>query len=312
MSRLAPLLALTLLVLQITLGSAQPAQIVNVHESVETFEDTSKLATVMEDVELSRVVLHGIPESYLRYNAETEMDLSKVDASHSVILEARDAYPEQFDYVCSIDPSGSERLIQLEQCIEDGAVGVKLYVGYTRSHILSVDDFALESFFDRIEEAGLVLFYPVNTAQFGSELDNLLTAHPEMAVVCPHYCLSTKDLDGLATRLDQFPNLHLDTSFGSLDLVKDGWTRMSENHETFVDFFERYQDRILFATDNVITSYEDKSEEWIRQLYSDYVSMIREGNFQSEVEPEQTYQGLNLPFSIQQKVFWRNWEALLE
>lgn len=312
MNRLIPFIALALLVFQLAIGVGDSKQIVNVHESVETIEDVAKLQSAMSTLGISDIVLHGIPEAFLRYSSEEEIDLSAVGVSHEVILEAVETYPGEFHYVCSINPEDENKEAQLEQCIEDGAVGVKFYVGYTVSHTCSVDDPALDDFFNLVAEANLFLMLPVNTAKFGEEFDNFLDKNPDIPVVCPHYCLSSKNLDALSERLDTHPNLYVDTSFGSTELVESGFTRMTENHEEFAAFFENYQDRIVFATDNVITSYEDKTEEWVQLLYSDYLSMMTEGEFSSALNAEITYLGLELPLSTQQKVFWRNWTSLIE
>jgi predicted TIM-barrel fold metal-dependent hydrolase len=312
MNRIIPFLAIAVLILQVGLAVPSNPDIVNSHESIESSEDILKLTSAMSALEMGSVVLHGIPVDFLRYNDEDEIDLSEVGDNHELIIEAVETYPGEFMYVCTIDPEDPNRMSLLQECLDDGAVGVKLYIGYSVAHTCNVDDPDLLPFLQEMTEEGLFLMLPVNVSKFGEELESMLTKHPELEVVCPHYCLSSKNLTGLSELLDEFPNLYVDTSFGSTDLVESGFERMSENHEEFVSFFENYQDRILFATDNVITSYEDKTEEWVTQLYSDYISMMVEEEFSSERSQDVAYHGLGLSFSIQQKVFWRNWDALIE
>ena len=312
MNRLIPFIAIAALIFQVGLGLSSSPSIVNAHESIENAEDIAKLTSAMARLNISDIVLHGIPEDYLRYDEEAEIDLSAIGNNHELILEAVESYPGKFHYVCTLDPEDSLRMNLLEECIENGAVGVKFYVGYAVSHTYNIDNPALGSFLERMAEAELFLMLPVNTTLFGAELEVMLAANPDLDVVCPHYCLSSTDLEWLGGALDKYPNLYVDTSFGSTRLFESGFARMSENHDAFVAFFDKYQDRILFATDNVITSYEDKTEEWVTQLYSDYISMMTEGEFISAINPDLTYVGLDLTRAIQQKVFWRNWNALIE
>ena len=97
----------------------------------------------------------------------------------------------------------------------------------------------------------------------------------------------------------------------------DGFKTISENTEIYQDFFDKFQDRILFATDNVVTTYEDKDQDFLKNLYQDYIWIFSEGEFESDFDdsPEDgvtTYVGLDLPYTQLQKVFWQNWANLLQ
>ena len=57
---------------------------------------------------------------------------------------------------------------------------------------------------------------------------------------------------------------------------------------SFID----YQDRDYFATDNVMTTYEDKEAEWFAALYSDYLFIFTEsGEFTSQLDAQKQHQG---------------------
>ena len=305
---MAPLI----LALQVFLAVPQGTQIINVHESIEKIADAAKLQGVMDKLGITSTVLHGIPADFLHYDESKELDLSDVEDNHEELAAAAKVYPEDFSFFCAVDPDDENRLELLEECFEEGALGIKFYAGYSYAHNIALDDPELNEFYERLAEKDGILMLPMNTSKYQTELENLLTLHPELKVICSHYCLSSKSLDRVRELLDAFPNLYVDTSFGHVDYAREGFQTMTDNHDEFTVFFEDYQDRILFATDTVVTSYEDKTEEWLISLYSDYLSMMTEREFESALDKGVFYHGLDLSVSAQRKVFWQNWSNLLE
>lgn len=269
--------------------------IVNVHESVESVAEIVKLQTVMADLGMTHTVLHGIPKDLLYFEGEG-IDLGEVEENNEALMRAVEEYPEQFSYFCSLDPNDPLRLDVVAQCAEDGASGVKLYNGYSYAHQTPLDDAKLNEFYTYLTENDLPLMLPVNTTEYEEELRNLLTNNPELTVICPHFCLSSKNLDRLSALMTEFPNLYVDTSFGHEEFVVEGFETIRNNKEAYQSFFEEFQDRILFATDSVLTSYEDKDIDWVKNLYGNYLTL-----FTSE---------LDLPKSIQKKVLYQNWMGL--
>ena len=69
-----------------------------------------------------------------------------MEENNAALKQVLEAYPEQFSYFCSIDPNDADRLRVLEECLKNGAIGVKLYNGYTYAHELSIDDAKLSDF----------------------------------------------------------------------------------------------------------------------------------------------------------------------
>lgn len=297
------------LVLQILL-TQNSTGIVNAHESIENFNDVAKLQSAMDKLNIERIILHGIPEDLLRYDGN-EVQLSEVDENNAILAEVTETFPHNFDFFCSLNPEDEELMAHLDECIEAGAKGVKFYVGYSYAHTCNIDDPNLDPFYEAMEEAGMILMLPVNQ-KFESELVKLLSKHPDLNVICPHYCLSSKDLPQLSTHLGEHENLYIDISFGHVDFVREGFERISGNVEGFQEFFEENADRILFATANVITSYEDKDSEFVVDLYNDYLMLLQEESFESSLDPGVEYQGLSLSRTVLNKVFWKNIEGLLE
>lgn len=273
----------------------KPLAIVNVHESVESVADIVKLQATMADLGIEHTVLHGIPEDLLYFEGEA-VDLGEVEENNAAIVQAVEEYPELFSYFCTLDPNDPLRNDVLETCVEDGAEGVKLYNGYTYAHETSLDDAKLNEFYTALVEKDMPLMLPVNTSEYEDELRNVLTLHPELTVICPHFCLSSKNLPRLTSLMSEFPNLYVDTSFGHMDFAQEGFDTIRSNSEEYKTFLETFQDRVLFGTDAVVTSYEDKTTEWLTALYEDYITLFEEE--------------LDLSSSVQRKIFYKNWMEL--
>lgn len=310
--RIVLLAAPLLILIQWALITPGLPSIINAHESVENVEDLIRLQTVMDQLGISHTVLHAVPYDLLHYDEDNKVDLSQVEANNQVLQEAVDAYPEDFSFFCSMDPKDPNRLALFEDCVEHGARGVKLYNGYSYTHEVTLDAPKLNELYETIAEQEKLLMLPVNAGEYENELRNLLTLHPDLTVICPHFCLSSKNLDRLTALLNEFPNLYIDTSFGFIDYTLEGFQTLSEHHDDFVAFFAEFQDRILFGTDNVITSYEGKTTEWLTALYSDYLSMLSKESFTSALDTNIHYTGLNLPYPILRKVLSQNWMNLIQ
>ena len=74
--------------------------------------------------------------------------------------------------------------------------------------------------------------------------DRMVAGHPRLRVVGAHLGSLEYDVDAVAQRLDEFPNLAVDTSARLLDLALQDTDKVRA-------FLERYRDRVLFGTDLV-------------------------------------------------------------
>jgi predicted TIM-barrel fold metal-dependent hydrolase len=141
--------------------------------------------------------------------------------------------------------------------------------------LLKIDDPRLDPFWTRCGELGLpVLIHaadpkdywePVtyNSALYGSrtdeaqlhripgmprweeligQRDNVVRKHPRTVFIGAHFASMTFDLQGLAERLDRFPNFHVECAARQRILGR-------LNPKAVRDFFVKYQDRILFGSD---------------------------------------------------------------
>ena len=82
--------------------------------------------------------------------------------------------------------------------------------------------------------------------QYYDEIDGLLTKFPRLRVLFPHFFFLSDDLPRLARFLEKWPNVWLDITPGT-----EMYYNFSRNPAAARDFFLRFQDRILWGTDNV-------------------------------------------------------------
>jgi predicted TIM-barrel fold metal-dependent hydrolase len=219
-------------------------------------------------------------------------------------LPQRFAWCTTFDLPGFDDPYYAERVIAgIEKDYADGAVGVKVWksVGMDlkdrAGEFVMVDDPIFEPIFAYLERTDRTLLmhigepmacwrplrpgYPHFTyysqnpqwhmygkhgpshAQIITARDRVIERHPKLRIVGAHLGSVEYDLREMARRLDRFRNFAMDTA-GRLDDLKVLPT------EPLREFFQRYQDRMLFATDNGVPPAKEMSPEQRQSLYAGY------------------------------------------
>jgi hypothetical protein len=129
--------------------------------------------------------------------------------------------------------------------------------------------------------------------------DHLLAENPRLRVVGAHLGSMEDDLDGLAQRLDRYPNFAVDTAARVVHLV----VMPSERVRNFI---LKYQDRIVYGTDlgfSKEASPADVVKEWEQQYAEDWRYFATRDRF--EYEGHQT-QGLGLPPDVLRKLYHAN------
>ncbi len=300
------------------LQAGEKQAIVNMHESVASLEDAEMLSRVMERTAVTQTVIQAIPADLLEY-VSGQVTLSNTDNGNDIAAQVATRSPEYFKWFCTIDPIDSFRLEALVECKELGDSGVKLYNGYGYAHLIPLDDARLADLYKNIADSDLPLMMPVNTAKFQTELENVLDQNPELKIIASHFALASKNLSRASDLMRRYPNLWVDTSFGSTTIAMDGFKTMEKNREAYRSFFEEFQDRIVWGTDNVIRMDEGKTEDFEVALFELYKDMLSEEDVSTLLSEEgvlggtaRALKGLNLDEKILKKVFWQNAKNLLE
>ena len=143
--------------------------------------------------------------------------------------------------------------------------------------------------------------YPSYEDQINAR-DNMLEKHPDLNFVGAHLASLEWSLDELAKRLDKFPNMRVDLSrMSNLKL------HTLKNRQKTRDFFIKYQDRLLYATDTGINATTKPAElkkrihdRWVRE-WKFYVTDER-NNLREFGE----LRGLKLPREVIDKIYLKN------
>jgi predicted TIM-barrel fold metal-dependent hydrolase len=143
--------------------------------------------------------------------------------------------------------------------------------------------------------------YPSYDDQINAR-DHMLEKHPDLIFVGAHLASLEWSLDELAKRLDKFPNMSVDLSrMSNIEL------HALRNREKTRDFFIKYQDRLLYATDSAINPTKDPERlkngmhnRWLREwkfyVTDDKITLRGFGDLN----------GLKLPREVIDKIYLTN------
>ncbi|MDB6036306.1 MAG: putative metal-dependent hydrolase, TIM-barrel fold [Verrucomicrobiales bacterium] len=194
-------------------------------------------------------------------------------------------YPERFDVWCGIDFTGidqpdfgSKAIAELERCHKAGAKGVGELSdkgrGLSRTNGMHCDDPRMDPIFEKCADLGMRVNIHIGEDQWMYEpmdehndglmngytwrippdpavlthpqvlatLDRAVGKHPRTTFIACHLANCCADLSRLGELLDKYPNLNADIGARFSELT---------SIPRFVNrFMTKYQDRILYGTDN--------------------------------------------------------------
>ena len=138
--------------------------------------------------------------------------------------------------------------------------------------------------------------------------DHMLEKHPKLKFIGAHLGSLEWSLEELAKRLDRFPNMAVD-----LARMSDLNLHALNNGEATRNFFIKYQDRLLYATD--VQVRETDSPEKMNE--STHETRLRHWKFFTTDEESTlpgisgSYRGLKLPKEVVDKIYYGNAVRLL-
>jgi predicted TIM-barrel fold metal-dependent hydrolase len=134
--------------------------------------------------------------------------------------------------------------------------------------------------------------------------DQVLTRHPGLAFTGAHLGSLEWSVDALAEHLDKFPNLTVDIAARMAhfqDQARTDWQKV-------YDFFIKYQDRLIYATDIAVFAGQDPAavkkrahETWLR----DWKYLVT-GDLMQVPAVVGEFKGLYLPQSVADKIYRKN------
>ena len=136
--------------------------------------------------------------------------------------------------------------------------------------------------------------------------DHFIKKHPDLKFIGAHLGSLEWSVDELAKRLDEFPNMAVDMAARISHLQFQSVNNWKKVH----DFLIKYQDRLLYATDDVVTETSNFGEiknglhaTWIKdwQFFTSNDTMTSR-DFDGE------FRGLHLPIEVVNKIYRENAE----
>jgi predicted TIM-barrel fold metal-dependent hydrolase len=268
------------------------------------------------------------------------------DKLQHVIDEMVKPYPGRFIVFAQIDfskiddPNFSQEMVaQLDDSVTRGARGLKQLkdLGLTdrdkSGKLIPIDDPRLDPIWEEAGRLGIpvsihtsdpeAFFHPVdNTNERYEELiqhpdwsfygpqfptkqellkqrDHMFAKHPHTTFVALHMANWPENLDYVSHLLDSMPNVMVE--FGARE------AELGRQPERAREFFLKYQDRIMFGTDNSIS--EDMYRNHFRWLetsdeYFNYWGYPGQGRWK--------IYGMHLPDSVLEKIYHKNAERMFQ
>jgi predicted TIM-barrel fold metal-dependent hydrolase len=145
--------------------------------------------------------------------------------------------------------------------------------------------------------------YPSYEDQINAR-DRMLEKHPNLRFVAAHLASLEWNVDELAKRLDKFPNIALDMAERICHLqfqaVKD-WQKVH-------DFFIKYQDRLIYSTDNGVnakSNFVEANKRFHDVRLSDWKFFVTNEKMNVSHFGE-SFNGLKLPKEVIDKIYREN------
>jgi hypothetical protein len=249
-------------------------------------------------------------------------------------------------------PQWAQRALhQIDVALKDGAVGVKIWKNIGMSlqdsdgRYVMPDDRRLEPIIARLERDHIVLlghqaeplncwlpfdqmtvrsdreyfrehpqYYMYNHPEMPTHdgilaaRDRMLTAHPALHFDGVHLASLEWDVDKVASFLDRFPNANVDVAARLVHLE----FQASKNPKKVRDFLMRYQDRILYGSDD---SYGpgDSDAHALADVHAGWVEdwrFLATSDRLHSPDFAKSFQGMHLPREVVDKIYRRNAQSM--
>lgn len=134
-----------------------------------------------------------------------------------------------------------------------------------------------------------------------SSRDNLLAKHPDLLLVGAHLGSLEWDVDELAERLDRFPGFAVDVSARLSNLQVQERLKVR-------DFIFRYQDRLIYGTDFILSAEDDFDEQKAsleRKWERDWNYFFSDEEMESP-NVDGSFRGLGLGEDVLRNIYYEN------
>ena len=145
--------------------------------------------------------------------------------------------------------------------------------------------------------------YPSYEDQINAR-DHLLEIHPDLKFIGSHLGSLEWNVDELAKRLDKYPNMAVDLAARICHLQYQS----AKDRNRVRDFCIKYQDRLLYGTDQSDngTNDREKLSKRIHEIWLDDWNYFTSKDEMTSKKFKGKFEGLQLPKSVVRKIFGEN------
>ncbi len=303
--------------------------IINTHDHIDTMSMLDKWLSSQRQCNVSSTIMVGSPNStfwgkpkepYIKYLENNELIIEMAQKTNGEII----AFP-------TLNPKDENNLDLLKDYLSRGARGLNLWTGH---HGTLEGSWGETTLYDWLGPLNRTDMYPIykycqahripiiwsnnlGIREIRNNLWSILEKFPNMIIKIPHFgiCFRTYNLPIIEQFLDNYTGLYTCFSWGHPDFVMEKFENISTvRNEAIKNFFTKYQDRIMFATDIVPTHNARKTVEWMRRHTQVYIDVLEKENYHVDIlnfTPDgrdfiADYRGLNLSENILEKIYYNN------
>lgn len=275
-------------------------KIIDIHEHAQGEVEAVELIKAMDKLGIQRTALMASTTYTLTLNPIYGFEGFKENSE--AIIAIKKKWPDRFSAFVTFDPcSGEDNLALVKDWVSRGADGVKLYLGHGATtprfafHCQPLNHANLESFYAWAEDVQLPILMHVNLEKYWDELLDVLERHPYLRLTLPHFGLhknTEQRLKRLGWLLDRYANVYTDVSFGHHTFQIDGFEVLSKHRSRSREFFARYRDKIMYASDMVLEPSKDQA--YIDDTLRSYLQFLEMDYWRFFLVPSQTMHGMGL------------------
>lgn len=302
-------------------------KVVNAHDHLYKLKHLPKYLQAAEETGIDRTIF--VASSAFTFLGKSGKKDEMNEWSTQEILQAAEKHPGKVIPFCTLYPGDADNLEKLRGYVAQGVRGLKLYSGHSSFYELPLDHPSMMDVYAYCEEIGLPICWHVRLQFYKGEFRRVMAAFPNLRVIIPHFGVAFYQPNATGFRelrslLDTYPNLYVDTSFGTRAILVHGLEIVSENREFFREFFETYSDRIVFGTDMVVTGNKEKTEPWVEAVIRACRDVLEKDTYHYYLAAKGSpyalrgannlygeLRGLALPEEILRKIYETNIEKVL-
>ena len=297
--------------------------IINIHERIQKSSEAKKCLEVMTICGISATCMLGSPEQ--TYYLKSPPGFSNYSKNNELTLYLEEEYDSKILAFPTIDPRDPDLLEMITDNLDRGAIGFNSFSGHTAELFpppkTKINDYLgpltrsemypIYKYFER-HQIPFNWHVKLQNDTLYAQAMEILNEFPNLIVDFPHFGVLGTDVMRLGHMMDNYSGIYTDISFGGY--AKWGMPRVSDNIELFREFVTKYQNRIMFGTDIVITNNIRKTVPWLVNHTLAYRNMLEEDEYYVNIpnitgegfDLNETLNGLGLSKEILNEIYYEN------